>query len=306
MFRSVLFFLLLVLSLLTISHASAFDGDFKGSLAQGKHEHYVPPVSNPFLNETPFITTEARLIYMHNDVPGKVLANTFSPGTPGGGHINLFALQLRLALTDRLGFYVNKFGVADFNHTSFTAFDDSAMLNLSLGVKYALLSDPEQGGLVTLGMGYEVPSGTLKAGVFRLQGDGKGLLNLFVTASKSVDKWGMQAKLGTRISLDQDRTTSWLDLSMHMDYEILPDFFPLIELNHYAPINDPRQNTFNFSGLDLFDIGGADPQVVTTLAFGGRYKFSRTVMAGLVYETPGTSDKDIMDWRVTADLVINY
>lgn len=48
----ILFFLLAAVSL-TVAPVMAIDWDYKGSLGEGKHERYVPPVSNPFLNETP-------------------------------------------------------------------------------------------------------------------------------------------------------------------------------------------------------------------------------------------------------------
>jgi len=54
---------LLAVTRLTVAPASAFNWDFKGSLGEGKHGHYVPPVSNPFLNETPFITTDLVIYY---------------------------------------------------------------------------------------------------------------------------------------------------------------------------------------------------------------------------------------------------
>ncbi len=298
---------LLAAILLSVSSAGAVEWDLKGSLGEGEHKHYVPPVSNPFLNETPFITTEARPIIIYNDIPGNVLANTpFAPGTPGGGRINVYTIQLRFALTDRLGVIFNKNGVMDFNHASSNMLSDTGLANLSFGVKYALISDPKQEQLVTAGITYEIPSGTLKADAFRLQGDGNGYINLFVTAAESYNKVGVQAMIGTKITLDQDRLASWFNYSLHMDYEILPNWFPLVEFNGFTPINDPRQNQFNFSGLDLFDVGGADPQPVVTFAAGSRYKISSNVMAGLAYEFPLTGDKDIMDWRVTGDLVFYY
>lgn len=303
----VLLFLLAAVPL-TVASASAFDEDNKGSLGEGKHERYVPPVSNPFLNETPYITTEIRPIVIHNDVPGNVLANTpFAPGAPGGGHLNVFVFQMRFALNDRLGIIFNKNGLMDFNHTDGNFQSDTGLANLSFGVKYALISDPEQERLVTAGITYEMPSGTLMSDTFRLQGDGRGFINTFVTAADSYDKLGVQGMLGVKLSLDGERNVSWFNYSFHVDYEILPDFFPLIEVNGFVPIiEDARQNSFKFEGLDLVSIGGSDPEFVNTFAVGSRYRFNKNVLAGLVYEVPLTEDKDIMDWRITADLVVTF
>src|SRR3546814_8989847 len=36
--------------------------DLNGSLGEGRHSRYVPPLTNPVFNETPYITTEVRAI----------------------------------------------------------------------------------------------------------------------------------------------------------------------------------------------------------------------------------------------------
>lgn len=294
--------ILLTVTLFGVSPVWAIDWDFKGSLGEGEHKHYVPPVSNPILNETPFITTEARLVYMYQSIS----ENAPLPGVlPGGGNINLWALQLRVALTDRLGFIANKDGWADVNFNA-TSLDDDGFANLAFGFKYALISDIKEGTLVTAGLTYEAPTGRLKAGSFWLQGNGDGFISPFITASDSINKFGVQAMVGAKFALDGDANTSWFNYSLHMDYEILPDFFPLVELNGFVPINDATATPFAFEGLDLVSIGGSEPSSVVTFAAGGRYKIMNHLMAGIAYEFPLTDDEDLLDWRLTADLVIYY
>src|SRR3546814_11163021 len=70
--------------------------DLNGSLGEGRHSRYVPPLTNPVFNETPYITTEVRAIYLYNRLPEDFVTD--------GGYVNLAALQLRLALTERPGF----------------------------------------------------------------------------------------------------------------------------------------------------------------------------------------------------------
>ena len=117
-----------VLILIGVPPVAALDLDFKGSLGEGKHKRYVPPVSNPVVNETPYITTELRLMYLHNDIPGNVPL----PGV-GGGVVNLWAVQLRVALTERLGFIANKDGWADVNFTQLPGLDDDGFANIVFG-----------------------------------------------------------------------------------------------------------------------------------------------------------------------------
>jgi len=295
-----IFTCLLVVIGFAVYPAWAIDWDLKGSLGEGEHKHYVPPVSNPVLNETPFITTEVRPIYIYQNIPDNVpLAGV------KGGNINLWAVQLRVALTDRLGFIATKDGYADVN-LNVPGLDDDGFANLGFGFKYALISDPKENTLVTAGLTYEAPTGRLKAGPFWWQGNGKGFINPFVTAAETYDKVGIQAMVGGKFALDGDANTSWFNYSLHMDYEILPNLFPLVELNGFIPINDANRTGFAFEGLDLVSIGGSEPSSVVTFAAGSRYKITDHVMAGIAYEFPLTDDEDILDWRLTADLVIYY
>jgi hypothetical protein len=280
----------------------------KGSLGEGEHKHYVPPVSNPILNETPFITTEIRPFHMYQSISEDAPLPGLGP--LGGGSINLTAIQIRVALTDRLGFIANKDGWADVNFkaNSVLPLDDDGFANLSFGFKYALISDPKQGTIITAGLTYEAPTGRLKtlAGSVWLQGNGDGFLSPFLTAAETYGKAGIQAMIGGKFALDGDANPSWFNYSLHMDYEVLPNFFPLVELNGFVPINDANRTAFAFEGLDLVSIGGSEPSSVVTFAAGGRYKIMDHLMAGIAYELPLTDDEDILDWRLTADLVIYY
>ena len=91
-------FLSLPLGAAAVAPASAqgIDLDLTGSLGDGGFSRYVPPVTNPIFNETPLITTELRPIYFHQKIPGDFVT--------GGGNIDVVAAQVRIALTDRLGF----------------------------------------------------------------------------------------------------------------------------------------------------------------------------------------------------------
>jgi hypothetical protein len=74
---------LLALGAAAPAHADWLDGiDFKGSLGPERHTRYVPPLANPLFNETPYITTEIRPIYIHQRVPKDFLT--------GGGTIKSY------------------------------------------------------------------------------------------------------------------------------------------------------------------------------------------------------------------------
>jgi len=283
--------------------AWAIDWDLKGSLGEGKHKRYVPPVSNPLLNETPYITTELRPVYIYHSFP----SDTPLPGLGalGGGNTNILALQLRVALTERLGFIANKDGYADVDF-NLPGLDDDGFANISFGFKYALYSDPKNETLVTAGLTYEAPTGRLKAGPFWLQGNGDGFITPFISAANTYGKLGVEAMINTKLALDGDKNASWFHYSLHADYEILPNLFPLVEFNGYTPIDEANLTPFAFEGYDVVSIGGSDVSTVVSFAVGSRYKISDHVIAGLSYETPVTGPQDLLNWRFTADLVIYY
>src|SRR3546814_9650748 len=100
--------------------------DLNGSLGEGRHSRYVPPLTNPVFNETPYITTEARAIYLYNRLPDDFVT--------GGGYVNLVALQLRLALTERLGFIATKDGYADAHRSEEHTSELQSLMRISYAV----------------------------------------------------------------------------------------------------------------------------------------------------------------------------
>ncbi len=286
----------LLLASIAAVPATAAELDFEGSLGDGRHSRYVPPLSNPLLNETPYITTELRPIYLYNRIPGDFLTR--------GGRIRIVAAELRVALTERLGFIASKDGYADLEFDAVLP-DETGFVNISAGLKYALISRPEDETILTVGAEYEPPTGNVKTGGISLQGDGDGILDLFVTGATTFGKLGLQGSVGANLALDGDHDSSQLHYSLHADYEALPRFFPLVELNGFTTIDDGDRTAADFEGIDLVNFGSTDSGTVITGAVGARYRFTDNIQMGLGYETPLTDREDIMDWRVYVDLVFS-
>lgn len=276
--------------------ASAMEFDLRGSLGQAGFTHYVSPVSNPLFNETPYITTELRPMWLHQEVPGGFATQ--------GDDIDVFAVQIRVAITDRLGFIATKDGYADVDFDAVLPSDDGAA-NLAFGLKYAALAMPETNTLVTAGIKYEAPSGDLDMGGISLQGHGDGFVNLFVSGARTFDKLGVEANLGTQIACDMDDDTSFVHYSVHVDYNVLDRVFPLIELNGFSPIEDGNRTNLGVNGIDLVNLGASNADTVFTFAPGIRAKLHENVDIGFSYEIPLTDNKDIMDWRVITDFVVH-
>ena len=71
--------------------------------------------------------------------------------------------QVRIALTERLGFLATTDGYA------FTEFDsvlpsEEGFADLAVGLKYAIHYDPAEGEILTLGARYTIPTGNLDVG----------------------------------------------------------------------------------------------------------------------------------------------
>ena len=64
----------------------AFDFSLKGSMTEGNFRRYVPPLAQPYFNETPYITTEARLVHIYNEIPNGNPILIASSAILFGGH----------------------------------------------------------------------------------------------------------------------------------------------------------------------------------------------------------------------------
>lgn len=292
------------------AQAGPFDVDLHGSLGEAGFTHYVSPVSNPLFNETPYITTEVRPMWLHQNVPGSFI---------GGGDIDVIAVQLRVAITEQIGFIATKDGWADIDwNDNATLMDDNGAADLAFGLKYAALALPDSNSLVTVGMKYEAPTGGLKtrvrplpaAGRIRLQGQGDGLIDLFVSGATTLGPVGLEGNLGTQLAVDPDADTSFLHWALHVDYDVVGRVFPLVELNGYTPINDGRRTDLDFlsvkyraNGMDLVNLGSKNSNTVITVAPGVRVRLTDNIDLGAAFEVPITSEEDLMDWRITTDFV---
>ena len=301
--RSVLF----LAAMAAIHGAAAEESDnflglhLEGSLGDGGHSRYVAPVTNPVFNETPYITTEARAFYFHHVIPDNFVTD--------GGHVDFFALQLRLAITERLAFIATKDGYGDFNFDEVLE-DEEGFSNIALGFKYAFYSEPETETIATAGLRYEIPVNDLSTSGIDLMGNGDGFLNPFVTGATAFGDFGLQASFGGNFALDTDEDTSIIHYSLHADYELFPGFFPLVEINGFTAIDTADRSTGALSqldGVDVLNFGSEDRDTTVTAGGGFRYLIGDHLQLGAAYEVPLTDkDNTIIDHRIYADVVLYF
>ncbi|GIW42907.1 MAG: hypothetical protein KatS3mg077_0189 [Candidatus Binatia bacterium] len=270
----------------------------RGGWAQ-EVDQFVSPVSNPTLFEDPRISTEVRPIFAYHEISDQFVSS--------GGNAKIGAVQLRLGVTDRLGFIATKDGYVWLE-------PDKALLrkngwaNIAFGLKYNFLRMDDLGLVATGGLRYETASGDKDV----FQGRGDGLLNPFLSAGWSHDGLHLLGYTGPRLPISGNDTTFW-DTSLHVDYR-MGRFYPLIEVNWVHALDGGRRLPIDQEGFDFFNLGArnAAGRGVVTQAYGFRYRlvenaawFDRVggVDFGAAYETPLTDREDLFAWRVTTDLV---
>ena len=280
-------------------------GWVQSMVANAHQGRYVAPITSPFFNEPPENTTELRTIYLLNKIPDDFIAVA---GFDTKGWINVVAVQARIAVTDRVGVILTKAGWADVDFSDFLPDDDGA-LNFTLGLKYQVLAQPENGTYLTVGGRYEAPAGDIESAQLKLQGGGDGFFDTFLSFGSTVgDKIGVETSVGINAAFDNDHDSSAFHASIHADYEVVRGLFGVLEANVLTTIDEGDRTDSSllgsFEGYDLFNFGSTSSGTVATLGLGARYRMNDHFSVGTAYEFPITGREDIIDFRLTFDFIL--
>ncbi len=253
---------------------------------------WISPLTNPFYFETPRTVTEARLLYAFQSVPQEAW----------GGDANLLALQLRAALTERLSVIVNKSGFL----TSSNALVDDGWLDLAAGLKFALLADTQAPRLLSVGLTYELPTGSTQA----LQANGNGMFNLVLSGGLRQGRWQALSASGLILPADGGANGSLWYWSNHLSGRLGDSsMHVLTELHwyHWMGAGDVA-TAVPSEGGDLFHTGaaGVAGNDILTQAIGLRYQPRDQLELGVAWELPLTRRRDALDNRLTADCILRY
>lgn len=260
-------------------------------------DDFVSPLSNPVYFEDPRTLTELRFIYLRQKVPL----------TAVGGEVQVFAMQARAALTDRLSIIATKDGFI----TSSNPLIEDGWADVNVGLKYNLLTDPDAGRILSGGLTYEIPLGSTRT----LQGNGDGVFHPFLTGGLRIGNGHLMSATGLLLPADpaaESRVGYW---SNHLDGRIgQSHFFWVGELNWYHWLGAGQQTSVKgipvtgLEGGDLFNLGlaGVSGNDIVTAAVGLRYKPSGHLELGLAWEAPLTERRDLLDNRLTVDCILRY
>ena len=259
-------------------------------------EGFINPVSNPVFAKDPRSSTWARLLFVNNNFPG---SHPF-----GGGNAQVYAMQLNVALTERLTLTADKDGYASISPRN--GANTNGWLNLGAGLKYTLIRDVENQFLFTAGLMYEVPTGEEDA----FQNHGGGHFTPFVSWGKQLgEHWHVVGNHGFNFGANQSQSSNFFYHQLHIDREIGGWFYPLVEFNwfQYTAGGDRLPNAVG-EGDGLLNLGTRDmrgKQLFTT-AVGAKVKCGEHMYLGGAYEFALSEYKGLLNNRVTVDLVLRY
>ena len=139
-------------------------------------DDFISPMLNFVFFEDPRTVTELRPVFVNHWVPSRI-----GNDIPADGTIELYALQFRAALTDKLSLIAVKDGfIVDGTRGALDTLLQDGWAAVTAGLKYNLFRNPCQGTIASAGFTYEIPVGSQRA----LQDIGNGEFHLFVTGGQ--------------------------------------------------------------------------------------------------------------------------
>lgn len=257
-------------------------------------DHAITPVSNGVWFEDARITTEARFLHMYHFIDKDFVL--------GKGDAQLYALQLRYAVTDKLAIIAVKDGLVNIETDA--GYEQFDFADLALGVKYQAYRNDDMELIVTPGLTFEVPTGA--EDVF--QGNGDGMVHPFVSFTKGFDKFQIAGNAGMHIPFDFDAENAIGHYSLHMHYYVHRYFIPLFEVNGSTVITEGNGLPIDTEGHDLFNFGSqqAAGSTQVSLAVGFRSQILDPLSLGFAWEKQVVEDNSIFDHRFNVDLIYRF
>lgn len=217
----------------------------------------VHPLTAPYFHEDAFVTSDLRAWYLYHEFPETSLID--------GGKAQVYALQLRLALTEELQLVAYKDGFADFD-TGLV--DDTGWMDVGAGLKWAFYQDFEEQTHLAVGAGYEFAWGDKEV----LQDDDE--FRLWISGNKGIDQLHLGATVNWFLAPDANAdlgNSDHLSWHLHADYWVNEHFSPVIEVNGYHVL-DEGMEVLPFQGVDVANFGGGKGEDVITVGIGGEFR----------------------------------
>lgn len=250
-------------------------------------------MTNPVYFEDPRQLTELRAIFIHHKLP-------FLLGNPGG-ELRLYALQVRIRLTEKLSLIAVKDGYID----SSSPLIESGWADVGAGLKYSLYRDPGMGQLLSVGARFETTAGRRSS----LQGNGDGVFDFFLSGGTRLgSRSHYLSTTGFILPVDSQAENQMFYWSHHVDRRFGKMIYGFSELNWYNFMKSGSGLQAPIEGGDLFNLGSIDiaGNNIVTNAWGVKLKPNRHIESGVAFEFPLTERRGVLDNRLTADLILRF
>jgi hypothetical protein len=253
------------------------------------------PLGQPLYFESAGNDTGLRALYLRHEFAER--------STLQGGDVTIYALQARLALTERLALIATKDGYSEFDAG---ILEDEGWNDLAAGLKYVAVADRERQLLVTPGIRYTAENG--HRGI--LMG-GADEFSPFVSFAKGSGDLHLLANVTLRVPLDGDEGNTVGHWDVHVDHDLNPHdravVAPLFELHGVHYLSDGA-SALDVGGLDYTNLGSQPAEsFVAWAGIGARVEIDGRFELGACYEFALTDpDDDIMDTRVTVDCIVRW
>ncbi len=268
-------------------------------------DDFVSPMINFVFFEDPRTLTEIRPIFVHHNLP-----RTLSGGAVSAdGAVQLFAVQFRIALTERLSIIAVKDGfiVDRVKNGGLDALLDDGWADVSAGLKYNVLRDTCSGTLASVGFTYEMPVGSRRA----LQRNGDGEFHLFATAGQRLMDGNAHwlSAFGWRKPVDGQSNSESIHWSNHFDVRMTEKAYLVTELAWWHWVDSAATGLpLMEAGQDLFNLPTTNTtnNDLVTQSVGFKYKPKTNIEAGFSYEFPLTSFRDVIKDRIQLEMIVRY
>ncbi|MBX7169208.1 MAG: hypothetical protein K1X74_22940 [Pirellulales bacterium] len=263
---------------------------------------FVSPISNPLFFEDPRTLTELKPIFAEHVFPE-------NNAVLQGGDAQYYALQFRLALTERLSIIAPK--DSWINIHSQGVGDRDGFADTALGLKYNVYKNADTQTLLSAGLTYEVVTG--QSEVF--QGEGDGEFHFFLSGGQRFgENFFLLSGAGVRYPLDDDLGSDMFYWSNSLATRLITGsqagtgLYLMTELNWFNWMRSGNAVPFNFEGLDLINFGSNDVagNNILTGLIGAKWKPTPFQEIGSGVETALTEREDILNHRVYLHYIVRY
>jgi hypothetical protein len=253
---------------------------------------FISPMTNPVYFEDPRTLTEARAIFINHQIPNSL----------GGGTAQVYATQLRAALTENLSIIATKDGYI----VSESPILDDGFADVMAGLKLNIFKDVQSQTLLSAGTTFEIPAGSHTA----RQGNGNGEFHMFLTGgTEFLPSWHLVSGSGFRLPTNTSAQNQMWYWSNHVDKKLgNSGLYAFTECNWYYYMSSGNGLQAPIGGGDLFNLGsvGMAGQSAVTGAYGVKYKPNQHLELGVAYEIPYSQRRDLLQNRLTVDLILRY